>query len=524
MKIKERSSELWKVGYQWIKECGNSPNEDYFKEEITTHPDYPALTALIDVLEIGKMEFYAVEAEMESVADLNYPALIHIQEMDFNYMHIIKDRNSWEKEKEVVANWTGIVIFPEINTKWDNSENRAANVSAKNRLNTFVMFSTLLLILFLIKSWSYAELSTILLGTLSLPGLLLSVSLISSELGFQNKIVRQVCGVFSEGGCETVMRSSYAKGLFGISPALAALAYFTAQFITFMLLPSPTSIIGIFFIPVSAGILVGIWSIYVQGVRIKDWCTLCLGIVGILFTQAIVILVNAQISIALMPFLSFTVLFILLLFPFFFVRHLLSLNIANSLKIVELRKWKSDRSLFLFQLNNQPAIIKDNSVRKELILGNLNAPLKFTIACSPYCNPCAVTHRDIHLLIDKFPGLISLNVKLICPMAKNEDKFTTATKAILTVAAVHDGADLSNAVNDWFEIMDLDKWAAKWKPDYDKDVIQEMKHHNHWMNSNQITHTPTLFLNEKKIPSNYTLKDIEILIPQLNAYFSNNAV
>ena len=56
--------ELWQTTYYWLQLSGNKPNMKFCREDITSHPDYPAMTAITDFLDAGNMEYQAVEARL----------------------------------------------------------------------------------------------------------------------------------------------------------------------------------------------------------------------------------------------------------------------------------------------------------------------------------------------------------------------------------------------------------------------------------------------------------------------------
>jgi glutaredoxin len=45
--------------------------------------------------------------------------------------------------------------------------------------------------------------------------------------------------------------------------------------------------------------------------------------------------------------------------------------------------------------------------------------------------------------------------------------------------------------------------------------------HERWNKETGITHTPTFFINGKKLPGRYDIKDIEKMIPQLEELLEN---
>lgn len=90
-----------------------------------------------------------------------------------------------------------------------------------------------------------------------------------TELGYQSKLVKQVCGTVGNGGCEKVLTSKFAKGFAGITPADASIIYFATQFALYLIAclynPIFTGIITISL----AGIAIASWSLYTQAIKLK---------------------------------------------------------------------------------------------------------------------------------------------------------------------------------------------------------------------------------------------------------------
>jgi uncharacterized membrane protein len=372
------------------------------------------------------------------------------------------------------------------------------------------------LVLFITSIFQVQNLLANFFGLLSFTGLFVSVLLLGTELGFQSQIVKQVCGTFNESGCEQVLKSSYAKGIWDITPADVSLLYFATQFILYLLgcwgLPTIQSLLVLSM----GGIGIAIWSLYTQAIKLKQWCGLCLAIVAILVLQATVASIMIQFPIPIIGFGLFVLLFIILALALLPIKQLVKTNSSNKIKLAELKKWKLDAGLFMNQWQQEQQT--DTSIwQNDLIFGSPEAPLRITVACNLYCKPCANTHKQLDDLLKRFDDKLSLQVRLLFPSENGDDRFTCAAKAILQKATEGlSNNDLQRALASWFELMDLGKWTRKWHHDANIDVNQELMHHRHWIEQNKITYTPTLFLNGRKLPGRYTLADIEILIPQLS--------
>ncbi len=103
------------------------------------------------------------------------------------------------------------------------------------------------LALFIGSIFIYTNATLNIFGLLSLAGLAISIAALGTELGYQSKLVKQVCGTVGNGGCEKVLGSKFAKGFAGITPADASVLYFAAQFFLYLA--------GCFYHPILTGII-----------------------------------------------------------------------------------------------------------------------------------------------------------------------------------------------------------------------------------------------------------------------------
>lgn len=516
MGAKTKPKQLWETCYYWLKGCGVNVHKTYCEKEVGTHPDYPALTSVIEFLDSGGMNYHAVKADSSYIDKFNYPILAHIKLLGQEYVQIVPDAKYWDEQKEIAQSWSGIVVIPSEDPAWSTSGNTAYLRSEAKKRAIIIALCIISLALFTVTIYSAPSLLLNTFGLLSLTGILLSMLLQANELGFQSQIVKQVCNAFSESGCERVMKSSYGQGLAGITPADASLLYFATQFTLYVAscLGAPFLFSGVLKFAI-IGVAVIMWSLYIQAVKLKEWCALCLGVVALLSAQAILAFFLASPlagPISLGAFVFIASVFALFFLP---VKGLIKTNITNELKLVELKRWKSDGALFVDQWR-QEQVVDNSKWQHDLIIGAVYAPLCITVACNPYCNPCAKTHRALDDLIDRYNEQICVQIRLLAPSLNVNDKFTQATRAILQKAAEGLSQDMLQAViTSWFEKMDLQQWTQIWQPDNTLDVQQVLEQHRLWMAQSHIAYTPTLFLNGRKIPGRYSLEDVEYLIPQL---------
>ncbi len=378
----------------------------------------------------------------------------------------------------------------------------------------------------------YADASINIFGLLSLAGLAISIAALGTEHGYQSKLVKQVCGTVGNGGCEKVLGSKFAKGFAGITPADASVLYFAAQFLLYLIgcfyAPILTGIITVAF----AGIVVVAWSIYTQAVKLKEWCALCLCIVTVLLGQIVIatyfhlnnelssITPNSQ---SLIPFIAFAITTLILTIIYLPIKQLIKTNSKNKQELASFKKWKTDASLFIAQWEKEPTC--DNTIwENDLLIGNADAPIRITVACNPYCGPCAEAHVELDKLVEKYPDKVVIQMRLLCFAANEESEKTIAVRAILQVAAAcSSNIQIKEMLSDWFKDMDLIKWRAKWNLGININPYEKIKQHSKWISENEIKYTPTIFIQGKLIPKRYQLDDLKKLIPQLSAQFIGEA-
>lgn len=511
--------ELWQVTKKWLSLLGIKINSKFCKEEISTHPDYPAMTAVTDFLDVGSMTYQVVQADHSYKKDFNYPLIAHIKEPSKEYMHIIANEKAWEKEKDITQYWSGIVIFPEKNASWQSEENTQAIKSSLQK-NIFAVIGICVgLAIFFWETLQPSSVFSNIFGFLSLVGLIVSFFILATELGYQNKLVRQVCGAVSAGGCETVLQSKQAKSIIGFTPADAGLIYFATQFLAILFAPLYPTLAKVIYCLALTGIAVAGWSIYTQAIIIKKYCALCLALVAVLILQFTIVLPTVSFvgitQVALLIYLILVLLLTAILLP---IKQLIKNNITLHQKAADLRKWKTDTMIFEGLISREQEV-NISIWENDLVLGNPSAPIRITVACNPYCGPCAKAHKLLDTLLVQYPQELAVQVRLFCDPAEPNEMLTLATTAILRKAAtLKSNKQLQGMLSDWFHLMDLKKWSDIWNPSENIIVQTELEAHRNWYQQSNIRVTPTFFINGKTLPRKYNIDDFQKIIPDLVAY------
>ncbi len=146
-------------------------------------------------------------------------------------------------------------------------------------------------------------------------------------------------------------------------------------------------------------------------------------------------------------------------------------------------------------------------------LSNENAKYHVVKVCNPYCGPCAKAHPELEELVSK--GKINLQI-LFTAHADENDMRRKPVSHFLALDAQGDKGRVHEALDDWYNAgkMDYDSFASKYP------LNGELEKHNvkieamrQWCTIENITHTPTIFINGYELPKEYSVQDLkEVLI------------
>jgi len=107
----------------WLHQLGIPASKKYLKNQLLSHPDYPSLASITDVLDELDIENTAIEIEKEQLPELPVPFLAHLRSNGGEYV-IIKNRDNLERQfPKFFERWDGVVVLAEKPANWHHQEN-----------------------------------------------------------------------------------------------------------------------------------------------------------------------------------------------------------------------------------------------------------------------------------------------------------------------------------------------------------------------------------------------------------------
>ncbi|MBB5637188.1 putative membrane protein [Pedobacter cryoconitis] len=519
------------------------------KKEIEEHPDYPSLLSISDVLTNHGIENTALKIAADQLADTSDPFIIQLYGKEeiafFTVVKEIKNNkvNYFDPEKhhwilsdkdDFFKRTTGIILLvgrgDEIYEKDYNKKIKAEK--RKKRIQYAGIFCIpFFLIVFGI--FYYIQEGNMIIFPfcyllLTILGCGLGTLLVWYEIDSHNPSLNQICTAGKKINCGIILQSGASK-IAGLSWSIIGLGYFTGLLL-FLIFEGPDnkkilfmlSWLGVLTIPYL------IFSIYYQWIIAKQWCILCLSVLGILALQTTISALAGWYGITnLNSITAGRIIQILIAFlsPLIIINVLVTaLQSAKQSRenYTNLQKLKSNPHVFNTLLKNQKEIA-ESPEHLGIFLGNPNAKYKIIKVCNPYCGPCADAHKEIEELIGINEDF-QLQILFTVTNEKNDIK-APPVKHFLALTDKYDKETLKQALDDWYlaDTKNYEAFALKY-PVYEEleqqdKKIQKMKN---WCDKVKIEFTPTFFISINdgdndssskyfQIPEIYTAKDFKYL-------------
>lgn len=502
-------------------------------DAVRKHSSYPSLSALSDALSDFGVDNISINTSLSQLQEIPYPAIAHLHKNGGHFVVLEKLRNDLlhyidpekgliiESINEFEKKWTGVLLLVQTNKKSGEE-----NYTEKRRQEVFKEVSvylsfSLLAFLFLLPlvflSWSSLP-----FYLLKVVGVLFSFALLQKQFGGNNATINAFCSMGSNGDCDSVINSPASK-LFGVVHLSEIGAWYFSGGVLSMIIGSFTtySITPIFFLLSIVPLPFSLLAIYYQGMVIKKWCPLCLAVMGILWIEfGARLLIGTSITPSWnslsMAFAGFSLPLI------FWLSARQSFLDALRVPALERNLNRFLKSVRVFQklLEDQP-VIDIGTFYHELQAGAVDAPVSITVISNPVCGPCAVAHFVLEDLFERFEG----RLKIVYRFAVNSGNTQSLAYEMLyhlieMKLAGYSEYEVTKAISSWYTWgkSDINKWKTENPISEETDRIMinaVVEQHFAWCSSASIKNTPTILINGRNLPDEFSLKDLKFQIRKL---------
>lgn len=495
----------------------------YFRQLVQAHPEYPSLLSVSDTFYRLGLEHTVHRVDESALIDLPYPYLLPLDKGREHLLCIKSERDLERVKKELREHWNGVVLQADAFNK------------AKSKTNSFIysleremviclmgVFILLFSLLFLTQTQAeaYWLASGLLFSTLS--GVCLSYFLMNKALGGTSTTIDSFCNAGKNNSCDRILTSGVR--FLGIEFSDLVTCYFVSQFVVLMLALLSIELYKPFIVGLSMMSTVSmpfvLFSWYYQKYIAKTWCRLCLIVSGILLVQWLMFAAawrshDFQLSV---QSVSDAALFSLI----FLCTSLLVLMLKRALlyyiKLKEIGG-RANRVLhapevFLPMLKSQ-RLIDNTPFENELILGEADAPIRIIMATNLYCRPCKDAHQVIEELLAAYPGKVAVALRFVKAGTDVQQDLSSVgyllSYWVTNIRGMSDAREeTAKMMRRWFEVWDLKEFSKEYPltdQDYNLSRLLEHEHYG-WIDQNNISLTPTFFINGYQLPPKYHIQDL----------------
>ncbi|WP_130735714.1 vitamin K epoxide reductase family protein [Flavobacterium sp. J27] len=482
-----------------------------FENLFLSHPNYPSLYAVTDSLDLLQVENVAAQVPKEQFEALPDSFLAVVS--DEIVLVLKKDSEVIiEKEKGVkqklsidsfLLQWNGIVVAIEPNDTAKTIQTGAI----KN--NKYVLLGILFLILFLFQL-PIVNPFYLLYFAVSAVGLFLGIAVIDEKLNKTEGVLSKICSFSEHTSCDSVIKSDSSKLTSWLDFSDLPLLFFGTSLVLFQLSPASFGILN--FMSLLSLPVVG-YSIWLQKVKLRKWCVLCLGIGLLLVLQSsLFVFYTRDFNFDYKVFFQAVV----LVFPiWFFIKPIVLKKASLEQENVKLLKFK--RNFSIFSSLEQPIMdpIIYNSLEK-IVLGDTTALVTIDLILSPSCGHCHTAFAEGIKLLEQYPNKLKLHVFFNLNVDNQENPYGIVAKTLFHINK-HQPEQVLEALQDWHILrMTLKEWKEKWvKTEIDPTVESDLRAQYQWCMSNEYNYTPVKLVNSQLYPQEYDLSELKYFLSEL---------
>ncbi len=339
------------------------------------------------------------------------------------------------------------------------------------------------------------------------------MSVILYLAGKDNTNTRQFCPAKERSDCKDVLQRGQLWKNIGLADL--GFVYFCTQFL-FLWIAASTRLAGwalpLLFLPAALALVLTIGLLAYQGLVIHRWCRMCLLITGTLWLQFIPLLWQVTTTHWASPVTD-----LLFVFPvclcmasswLFFKQWLVRSEQNKHIRQV-LARWKQNSGVFWSVLKERRQLKDFRQWEDDLGLVDPRADMQFICLMSPFCKACAKEYPLIDHLIKKSAGKIGITIRFYVRDANHPDHRTQAIKNILEAYfAYTTPAQRAALLLDWYKIGNVNAWKKKWPVKDPRDVMDLIHKYQQWCTDNQVSITPSCFVNGWELPDVYKIPDL----------------
>lgn len=538
---------LLNVAMHYMQQLKAPVTHTTLKENIEQNPYYPSLYSLSHVFNKFNIVNEAYTVDEENLNKFDVPFITYCSNQstgkDFVLVTKITDSNvsyiaDGSKARQLsredfLKQWQKIIFVADTNAESGEHDYESKLKAQKSKERKQVLLYTGIALLIGVMTYlligstpaTYLFAASA-ITAIKLLGVAITVLLLIYEIDKTNSFVKNICSAGKQTNCDAVLNSKAGK-ILGMGWGEIGFFYFASTTL-FLLFPGLAFINKLPWLAIAATLAAPyiVFSIYYQWRVVKQWCPLCLAVQVILVMELSWALINfwfantpllqsSQTSSGFSPpweGIGEAVFSLLLPFSLWYLLKplLLAAKAAPGYNAAYKRLLYNPET-FNSLLQQQQAA-PDGWQQLGINIGNPNAANTIIKVCNPYCGPCAKAHPVLEEIVKHNKDV---KVKVIFTASNNEsDRAGQPVKHLLAIAAKGDLKLTEQALDDWYLApkKDYEVFAAKYAMNGElKEQESKIDLMKHWCDEVEITATPTIFINGRRLPETYSINELKYI-------------
>lgn len=506
------------------------PNSQKLHLVLKSSPSYPSVLSIVQTCIYFGLTTKAYKADYDALLKNSMPAIVHLKEKSgekFVMVEKVTDKYLVYKNattlktiettsEEFAGKWTGILVLSDKS----GEEWRVQNNIPLKKYGVVALFLIAVLTVFL---YNIQNLSvfTAAMFLLKCAGIWLTYNLIRHEKGISSLLMDDFCRKKASFDCDKVLASKASRIFNAVSVADSGFIYFvTGLSVLVMSIFSgerDTVLLILFYLSVCATPFI-LFSILYQKIVVKKWCPLCLSVTGIIILEICLFLFYSnRVSV-----FDYAQPFILLLFSFiisililcFFKRSLQQQIESLANKTESLRIKRNPLILASVFSRQQQTVIPQ---KHQIIIGNQQSPVVFTTLLNPMCQPCAKKVKNIITLLEKYPQKLLWQIRFDGIETNEYHPINQIQLHLMQLCNNKTDNVKLQIMTDWYRKQSM-QWFSKKYPvkEITKETLLNFAEQNAANKELNIQKIPTIWINNREFPEEYSVTDIPFLLTNVN--------
>ncbi len=501
---------LTKIILSYLRKSGYRLDAQDFHAHLISNPTYPSIKSVTDTLDYFGVSNLAAMIPRNSILELpeHFLAVLKIDEKN-SFAAITRNGQRFQLTKD-----DGSTIrssSSELRRLWDGPvvviEPQKATLGQVGHAWKSILLLALITIIAVTLNFQWISAGLAVLGIL---GIMISYFIVREDLGLFSKSTAKLCeSTTANTSCAEVVSSDASKILGAVSLSDLSVVYFTSLFLVISLLGYNDFVFDL----LAWGILPMIgYSLYTQGVTLKKWCPLCLGVVAVLALQ--VILTN-PLDLSLVLNWEYVATSGLIAAVVGVVWYWAGGLIKRKLALDQVRQdyltFKRHEHVFdyLFHRRQLKYPVETTSPH-SLLFGDAAAPVVITAITNPTCGFCSDSFKVYLQMIESHPQQVALNVVFNIYLEKPEATAVKVAQRVMQWYQLNPPLAFE-ALKNWYLNREFTSWQERYAlPPHAESPGNLLWHHVNWCVSNEIAQTPITIINDQYFPKEYDIEDLPL--------------